>query len=241
MKKFTGLARISSVTQLAKGNSLKDQATSITEYAKKLGGEVEEIAQIQCSGKKMTLSSSILSKILLDAKMKKREVILSKLDRLSRDEFALHQIKRTAQEIGVQIHLVSLGKTIQEMSSLEFSMLAMFAQHERETIQNRVKSASKKSDGSFGKLIDAKEANLKSVAKRRNLANDWAKQAGIVEEIKKAILLLRKPTLQQVACILNGRGIQTRTGKEWTHGTLQQTMKRLNLNLRELISSTNLA
>ena len=76
MKKFTGLARISSVTQLAKGNSLKDQATSITEYAKKIGGEVEEISQIQCSGKKMTLSSSILSKILLDAKMKKREVIL---------------------------------------------------------------------------------------------------------------------------------------------------------------------
>lgn len=241
MKKFTGICRISSVTQLAKGNSLNDQATSIIEYAKKLGGEVEEVVQVQVSGRKMKMNNSILSKIFQKARQENREIILSKLDRLSRDEFALHQIKKTAQEIGIQIHLVGLGKTIQEMSSIEFSLLAMFAQHERETIQNRVKSASKKSDGSFGRLIDAKEANLKSVAKRRALANDWAKQAGIVDEIKEAILLLRKPTLQRVAVVLNGRGIVTRSGKEWSSGSVQQTLKRLSLNLRDLVSSANLA
>ena len=212
MKKFVGICRVSSKKQLAKGNSLEDQKNSILEYAKKLNGEVVEMIQVQVSGAKMKVNSAILSKALLRAKESNSDVILSKLDRLSRDALSLHQIKSIAQESGVQIHLAALGKTIQEMSSIEFSLLAMFAEHEREQIISRVKASSKKSLGAFGRIVDAKEASKSSILKRRNLATTWADQSGIVDEIKQAKEMLKRPTLASVCELLNGRGLVQRLG-----------------------------
>ena len=235
MKKFIGWSRVSSKIQLAKGNSLADQKESILEYAKKLGGEVSEIIQIQVSGSKMKMNSSVISKLLLKAKESNSDVILSKLDRLSRDALSLHQIKSIAQESDVQIHLAALGKTIQEMSSIEFSLLAMFAEHEREQIISRVKASSKKSLGAFGRIVDAKEASKSSILKRRNLATTWADQSGIVDEIKQAKEMLKKPTLASVSVLLNGRGLVTRTGKSFSTGNLQRLVQRLGFkNLQSL-------
>ena len=217
-KKFYGIARVSTKRQFNKGNSLSDQTESIKEYAKKLNGELVEIIQIQVSGSKMKLNSNVLQKVFSDAKEKGYEVILSKLDRLSRDELALHQIKQVANEIGTQIHLAGLGKTIQEMSQLEFSMLAMFAQHERENLISRVRASSKKSKGSFGRLIDPKEAIQKSIVKRRDLANEWRNQIDLKGEIQKAIEMLKKPTLERIAQLLNGRGLTTIRGNTWNKG-----------------------
>ena len=234
MKKFVGICRISSKKQL-KGNSLEDQKASILAYAKKLNGEVVEMIQIQVSGAKMKINSSILSKALLKAKESNAGVILSKLDRLSRDALSLHQIKAIAEESGVQIHLAALGKTIQEMSSIEFSMLAMFAEHEREQIISRVKASSIKSLGTFGRLVDPKEAIKASIIKRRKLAKEWEEQTEILDEIKQAKEMLKKPTLASVSELLNGRGLVTRTGKSFTTGTLQQQVKRLGFkNLQSL-------
>ena len=227
MKSFIGIARVSSKKQLAKGNSLEDQKASILAYAKELNGEVSEVIQIQVSGAKMKINSSILSKALLKAKESKSDVILSKLDRLSRDALSLHQIKAIAEESNVQIHLAALGKTIQEMSSIEFSMLAMFAEHEREQIISRVKASSIKSRGGFGLLVDAKEASKASIRKRRNLAKAWENQSEILDEIKQAKEMLKRPTLASVSELLNGRGLVTRTGKSFSTGNLQQQIKRL--------------
>lgn len=236
MKQFIGIARVSSKKQLNKGNSLEDQTQSIKEYAEKLNGEVVEIIQIQVSGSKMKMHSTILQKVFLTAKNKGYEIILSKLDRLSRDELALHSMKAIANEIGTEIHLAGLGTTIREMNSLHFSMLAMFAQHERDNLISRVRAASKKSRGSFGRIVDPKEAIQKSIKKRRELANEWNAQVGILDEIKDAINLLRKPTLKSVALFLNGKGIQTRSGKEWKTGNLQQQIQRLGFkNLKAMV------
>ena len=227
MTKYIGLARVSTKRQLNKGNSLEDQMNSIKSYADKLGGEVSEIIQIQVSGSKMKLNSSVLQKVFITAKEEGSEVILSKLDRLSRDELALHQVKQVANEIGIQIHLAGLGKTIQEMSSMEFSMLAMFAQHERENTISRIRAASKKSKGSFGRLVDAKEANKKSVVARNRIVQDWEKQVGIKSEIQDAIHLLKTPTLERVSIVLNGKGLVTPTGRVWSTGSLQKQVGRL--------------
>ena len=186
MKKYIGLARISSKRQL-KGNSLEDQTQSIKEYAKRLGGEVVEVIQVQVSGAKMKMHSTILRKIFLSAKNEGYEIILSKLDRLSRDELELHSMKAIANKIGTEIHLAGLGTTIRELNSLHFSMLAMFATYERENLISRVRAASKKSKGSFGRLVDPKEANKKSVKTRNRIVHDWENQVGIKNEIQNAI------------------------------------------------------
>lgn len=236
MTKYIGLARVSTKRQLNKGNSLEDQMNSIKSYADKLGGEVSEIIQIQVSGSKMKLNSSVLQKVFITAKEEGSEVILSKLDRLSRDELALHQVKQVANEIGIQIHLAGLGKTIQEMSSMEFSMLAMFAQHERENTISRIRAASKKSKGSFGRLVDAKEANKKSVVARNRIVQDWEKQVGIKSEIQDAIHLLKTPTLERVSIVLNGKGLVTPTGRVWSTGSLQKQVGRLGFkNLKAML------
>jgi DNA invertase Pin-like site-specific DNA recombinase len=236
MTTYIGLARVSTKRQLNKGNSLEDQINSIKSYADKLGGEVSEITQIQVSGSKMKLNSSVLQKVFLTAKEEGSEVILSKLDRLSRDELALHQVKQVANEIGIQIHLAGLGKTIQEMSSMEFSMLAMFAQHERENTIARIRAASKKSKGSFGRLVDAKEANKKSVVVRNRIIHEWEKQVGIKNEIQDAIQLLKTPTLERVSLVLNGKGLVTPTGRVWTTGSLQKQVGRLGFkNLKAML------
>ena len=155
---------------------------------------------------------------------------------MSRDELALHQIKQVANEIGIQIHLAGLGKTIQEMSSMEFSMLAMFAQHERENTISRINASSKKSKGSFGRLIDAKEANKKSIEARNRIVHDWEKQVGIKNEIQDAIQLLRNPTLKSVSVVLNGKGLVTLTGRAWSTGSLQKQVNRLGFkNLKALL------
>jgi len=235
MKKFVGLCRVSSKKQLAKGNSLEDQERSILDYAKKLGGEVVEMIKIQVSGSRMKLNSSILSKVLQRAKEANTEVILSKLDRLSRDELALHQIKAISEEIGTEIHLASLGKTIREMSQLEFSILAMFSQHELSNLKSRIKASSKKSEGTFGKTVDAKLASKASIEKRRKLAKEWEEQSDILGEIKQAKSLLRKPTLESVCFFLNGKGLVSRTGKRFTAGNLRQQILRLGFaNLQSI-------
>ena len=236
MKKYKGLARCSTARQFNKGNSLNDQAESIKKYAKKLGGEVSEIIQIQVSGSKMKLNSGVLQKVFLSAKEEGFELILSKLDRLSRDEFSLHQIKKVANEIGVQIHLAGLGKTIQEMSSIEFSMLAMFAQHERENTIERIRASSKKSKGTVGRIIDAGEAVQKSIEKRRRLADQWRAQIDLKQEIIDAIKLLKKPTLERVSQLLNGRGLTTIRGRKWNHALVLFEIRKMGFkNLKAMI------
>ena len=114
-------------------------------------------------------------------------------------------------------------------------MLAMFAQHERENTIERIRASSKKSKGSFGRILDAKDANKTSVLKRRNLAKSWAEQSGIIEEIKEAKSLLRKPTYKSVCLFLNGKGLVSRSGKEFSPGGLQRLIQRLGFkNLQVL-------
>ena len=235
MKKYIGLARISSKRQL-KGNSLEDQTQSIKEYAKRLGGEVVEVIQVQVSGAKMKMHSTILRKIFLSAKNEGYEIILSKLDRLSRDELELHSMKAIANKIGTEIHLAGLGTTIRELNSLHFSMLAMFAQHERENLISRVRAASKKSKGSFGRLVDPKEANKKSVKTRNRIVHDWENQVGIKNEIQNAIQFVRKPTLERISVVLNGKGLLSFSGRPWSTGSLQKQINRLGFkNLKAMI------
>jgi len=77
-------------------------------------------------------------------------------------------------------------------------------------------AASKKSKGSFGRIIDPKEAIQKSIEKRRRLANEWRSQIDLLAEIKNAIELLKKPTLERVAQMLNGRNLTTIRGNSWS-------------------------
>lgn len=90
---------------------------------------------------------------------------------------------------------------------------------------------------SFSERKIAKEANSISIAKRRSLAKEWAKQTQIVDNIKYAINSSRKPTLESVCLLLNGKGIQTRSGKEWKAGNLKNQIQRLGFkNLKHFIN-----
>ena len=147
--KLIAVTRVSTSKQWSKGSSIEDQVAQIEEYARQAGHEVIEVIRIQMSGKKMTLNQGQLELALKRAEQTGAELAVSRLDRLSRSQIALLQLKEASDASGVDVHVCSLGRTIKSISSLEFSMMAMIA-NERRNIQERVKRACKDRVGPIG-------------------------------------------------------------------------------------------
>ena len=99
-----------------------------------------------------------------------------------------------------------------------------------ENLNNNDIKKIKRQFSAFSDVKMAKKASKASILKRRCLAKEWAEQSGILDEIKQAKALLRKPTLESVCFFLNSKGLVTRTGKSFTPGNLQQQIVRLGFD-----------
>ncbi len=236
MKSIIGIARVSTSVQFKKGSSVEEQAKQIKAFAEKIGGELVEIVKVQASGKSMVLNTGQLSTTINRAKEMKAEIVVTKLDRLSRDQITLLQLKKASSESGVEIHIASMDRKISEISDLEFTLLASFAETERKQIQQRIKEATKDRIGPIGKTLNAKILQTKGLVKRQALAVEWAESVGLEKQIKDASSVLKSANLRNVAHWLNGNNSVTRRGKPWSFATLQQQVARLGWNWKELIS-----
>ena len=238
--KLIAVTRVSTSKQWSKGSSIQDQVVQIEEYARNAGHEVAEVIRIQMSGKRMTLNQGQLEHALRRAEESVAELAVSRLDRLSRSQIALLQLKEASDASGVDVHVCSLGRTIKSISSLEFSMMAMIADNERRNIQERVKRACKDRIGPIGQTLDARSLSESSVKVRQANAMEWAKSINLKEEIVNAGDNLKRPTLANVSSWLNGRGTLTRRGKLWSAASLQQQMARFGWDFRGLVKLQNL-
>ena len=238
-KKLIAVARVSTSRQWTKGSSIEDQEVQVREYAQKIGAEVIEVIRIQMSGAKMQmrLNQGQLQQALRKADEAGADLAVSRLDRLSRSQIALLQLKEASEQSSVDVHVCSLGRTIKSISSLEFSMMAMIADNERRNIQERVKRACRNRIGTIGNGLDPKEVQGKSLDKRREMTRQWANDIGLKSEIINAVKMLRIPNQRNVANWLAGRGHLTRTGKRWTQGTLTQQIKVLGWDWGKLKAS----
>lgn len=229
--KVINLIRCSTRKQATIGNSLETQERILAEYAKKLSAEIIDVVKVQVSGSKMVIHQGVLLKVLTMAKERNASIITTALDRLSRDASTLFTIRKHAQEIGVSVFIAGLNKSISEMTTIEFGILSSYAEYERQTCIARTRaSAKKRSNGfAFGKA-NASECGLLSSEKRKQIASEWREQIGLLEEIKSAISLLKKPTLQRIAMVLNGKGLLTIRGKQWSHPVLIDQLRAMGFN-----------
>ena len=238
--KLQPILRVSSVRQWNKGSSIQDQQKQIEEYAEREGYEVAEPISIQISGKLMTMDKSQLSVALVNCKEKGMELAVSRLDRLSRSQIALLQLKEASEETGVDVHICSLNQTMNSMSHLHWSCLSMLIESERLNIVERVSRSmkSKTWKRSIGHTLDAKELARTSADKRLRLAEEWAESIGLKKQVRNAAYNLKNPTIRNVCKWMNGEGSRTRRGNAWTAGTLHSQMTRLGWNFKELVALT---
>jgi DNA invertase Pin-like site-specific DNA recombinase len=233
-ERIVSMARVSTSRQFAKGSSVADQHEQIEEYANRINATVVERIEIQMSGRKMVLQAGQLAQALDRAKELNASICTSRLDRLSRCQISLLQLKEASEQSKVEIHVASLGRRISEISNVEFSVMAMFADNERRQIQARVKRACRNRIGPIGKTLSLEYMQERSRTKRRKLAEDWAESINLKTEIVYAINQLRNPTIRAVASFLNGRGNLTRRGLPWSCGSLHRQISRLGWCWNEL-------
>lgn len=228
--KIRGILRVSTRKQANNGNSLNDQETQIRKYAEKLDAEVIGFVRLTCSGAKMKLNAGSLMKTLADAKNEGSCLMVSALDRLSRDSATLHLLRQQAQETGVDVFVAGLEQSIGKMDAISFGFLSSFCEFERTKIRERTKQATKKRSQGFGfGVADGNKAREVSLQKRRQIADDWRKQIGLKQEIRDAVQLLREPTLAKIATILNGRGLVTIRGSRWTQSQVTKQLQAMNI------------
>ena len=224
--KAISLIRISTRRQASKGNSVSDQEDVVANYATTLNAQIIDVVRVQVSGSKMILAGGVLHKVMSQAKEQGAVIITTALDRISRDATTLFMLRKQAQESGVEVYIAGLNRTISSMNTMEFGVLSSYAEYERQLVSKRTTLATKKrSKGyAFGKA-DATESARKSIEKRRQIAKDWRKQIGLLDEVKSAIHLLKKPTLQRIAVILNGKGLVTIRGNQWNQPRLGEQIR----------------
>jgi len=234
--KIIGLSRVSTAKQFTKGSSVQEQTSQIRAFAQKHKASIIEIIQIQASGKRMVLNHGQLASAILAARNSGADLVVTKLDRLSRDQITLLQLKKASAESGVEIHVASMDRKISEISDLEFTLLASFAEQERKQIQERIKEATKGKVGPIGQNLDPKVLQQRSLARRQFLAQQWAKSIGLKDQIREASQNLKRPNLKNVARWLNGNGGLTRRGKPWSSSALHHQITRLGWRWRALVA-----
>ena len=234
MRNLIGIARVSTIRQLKNGNSVQDQIEQIENFSRKENFKLLDVVRVQASGKHQLLNVGQLAETIKRARELGAEIVVTKLDRLSRDTITLLTLRKASSESGVEIHVASMNRKISEISDIEFNLLSFMAEQERKMISQRTKEATRNRIGTFGSTLNAKEMNQRSIAKRVNLAKAWASSVHLKDQILEAVSALKSPTLVNVARWLNGNNLPTRRGKKWTKLNLHEQINRLGWSWVEL-------
>jgi DNA invertase Pin-like site-specific DNA recombinase len=212
-EKFIAYQRVSTKSQGDSGNGLKAQQQLNEEYACSVSGEIVASFTDVESGKKDERANLLLA--IEEVKKVRGVLLVAKLDRLSRRCSLLFMLR----ESGIDIRVAERPS----MSKLEFGILAILAEQERDFISTRtkqgleqvkkrgIKLGNPQWEESIGKAIDA----------NRQKAGDH--RAKIIEELE----VLRRhglKTLKELANGLNYRGITTRTGGKWHPMTVKRVL-----------------
>ena len=152
MKVF-GYVRVSTSKQAKHGESIQTQISQIKAYSKAKGLKIaaENIYKDTVSGSTRIIERTEGAK-LLDSLQEGDTVIATKLDRAFRNTADALNTLNLLKEKGVQIHLIDLGGEVTEgIGKVIFTVLAAFANFERERIASRIKEVKQKQiqDGKF--------------------------------------------------------------------------------------------
>lgn len=222
-KKLISLLRVSTDEQGKSGNGIDAQREAIQQFADSRGYELLEEHEEWESGKLGLEDRPVLRKALERAKKLDAILVVSKLDRLSRDvELVAGLMKRT------KFIAVALGEDVDPML---MHIYATFAQKERSLIAERTKAAldQLKARGVELGYAQHKDPNTIVEARAKGAARNAAKADEFADKIGSIAKTLRGEgrTFKAVAEELNRMGIRTARGKTWATQTVINLIERM--------------
>ncbi len=204
--------RVSTVRQGESGLGLDAQRETVGRFSASHGMEtVGEFTEVE-SGKKTDAERPQLAGALATCRKLGATLVVSRLDRLSRNALFLLQL----QQANVDFTCCDCPN----VDRFTVGILALVAQRERELISERTKSAlaaARKRGVRLGTTNPDRQVRLMVAGYRRQKEAFVKKIRPVIDEIRKTGVT----TLQGIADCLNRRGIPTRTGKScWYPSTV---------------------
>ena len=224
-EKAVGYIRVSSQDQVKNGLSLESQVNRIKAYCELKNLELVEIYSDEAiSGGKIFFKRPAGNQ--LHDQLKKGQIkhlIGVKLDRLFRNTLDAIATSTELEKMGIGLHLLDMNiDTTTAAGKLFYTMVAAFAQMEREQTSERVKSL----------WEDRRSRGLTTVAPRYGFENSNGKiiKNAREQEIIERILDLRNSgrSFELIADILNKEGVPTKKGSKWFAMSVKRAIHRTN-------------
>ena len=224
MKQAIGYIRVSTEQQANEGVSLEAQKAKIAAWCVTNDYELVNVfVDAGISGKSMDKRPGLQDAMKsLKKGMALVSYSLSRLARSTKDALSIGETvaKRKAD-------MVSLSEQIDTTTAagkMMFQMLAVLAEFERNLVAERTTNALQHKKATNQKYTNITPYGFEAIEGR--LVQVQA-EAAVVAEIQAA--RGGGNTLQSIADSLNGRGIPTKTGKQWQPATIHLLIKRTSL------------
>lgn len=220
-KSMIGLIRVSTKEQGVAGNGLEAQRAAIIKFAEDEGYKLLDIVREECSGGLSLEDRPVLNEALERCQKQKAILVVSKLDRLSRDAaFILTLMNNTKAKFAVAQFGLSADPFM-------VHMYACLGEKERMMIGMRTKDALavRKAAGVVlgnpTNLPDAREKAAKAVSDKADAFA--AKMKTTIQRMLKTGMSYRS-----IAAELNQNGTRTARGGSWTPATISRMVERWN-------------
>lgn len=224
MNQAIGYVRVSTDKQANEGVSLEAQEARIRAWCAANGYELAHVfVDAGISGKRMDTRQELMKAL---NSLKKGQALvsysLSRLARSTKDALSIGEMvaKKKAD-------LVSLSEQIDTTTAagkMMYQMMAVLAEFERNLIAERTASALQHKKATGQKYCQQNPYGFEAINGR---LVEVQQEAQVVAEIQAS--RSNGATLQSIADGLNGRGIPTKTGKQWQPATIHLLLKRSRL------------
>jgi DNA invertase Pin-like site-specific DNA recombinase len=213
--------RVSTQGQGRSGLGIEAQRQAIAAFCQSNGIEIvaEHVETESGKGADAIDRRPVLAAALVDARRQRSQVIVAKLDRLSRDVAFIsglmaHRVPFVVAELGA------------DADPFMLHLYAALAEKERSLISGRTKAAlaAKKAQGAvLGNRTNLAEARAAGIATVKAKADQFAANVlPVVENIRANGVA----TLPGIAEALNSRGIRTARGGQWYATTVKNLLDR---------------
>jgi DNA invertase Pin-like site-specific DNA recombinase len=219
---FVAYYRVSTARQGASGLGLEGQQNVVREYLN--GGDWKLVASFtEVESGKDDANRAELTEALRMCRVHKATLVISKLDRLSRDAAWLLGLERQGYDFVIA--------SSPNVNRLTIGVLALVAEQERQDISARTKAALAAAKARGVKLGTTGPDNLsrRDVGSTRGNATMARKANARAADLLPIIDNLRaegRTSLHKLAAGLNGRGIRTVMGKQFTATAVKNLLAR---------------
>jgi DNA invertase Pin-like site-specific DNA recombinase len=224
VKQAIAYIRVSSRDQGKSGFGLESQRAEIEGFAKAAGYRIVQVYSEVGSavGGSSLKKRPVLRNAIAHAKSKDWSLIVSRLDRLSRDA---NEIETLAMASGVKI--IS-ARTDGASRCVTILTEAARVQKETEMLSERTRAGiarARQQGATFGNKVNLPKAQRLGVQTNQKLAHARRQE---LEPIISKLRAKGATTGSEIARLLNARGLRTPRGQPWTDANIRRVLRDMN-------------